>query len=840
MDKKISELASAASIDSADVSILVHNNTDYQYTFATLLSFLGSNLATGAAMSFGTTLPQNTAGKNGDVFVNTSTGTFAQKVSGTWTVVYTLPAAGGQTDSTILYGLGTPLNSTGNNNDTYINTGTGIFYKKTAGVWSPVFTMLNGPAGVKGDKGDKGDTGAAGRTILQGTNNPSNLSDGANGDFYLNTSTFKLFGPKTANIWGAGTDLVGPQGLKGDTGDVGPQGPKGDTGDADGLAGEKGDTGDIGPTGPGVPVGGITGQVLSKIDGTDFNTGWVDVSGDGSSDNLRVAKSFISGPTNLPNKSSYFFGDSISGGVGADPVSNRWANRIAAFLGDTEINKGVTGTTMSNVGPYAPSMISNVNEIHTYNSTNHNYLFFAYGCNDGLFGNTTTQYSTDYNTVLTNAITTKGWPLNKIVVISPFIQNSTANTQNFPFVTAAAAVAAGKGVLYFDAYQYMMDNGGVLELVSDDNLHPNNLGHTVIAKGLFEALDLQADGGHALLKGAVIMSSKYGVTIGADYVDDNNTSGKTGLAVPDKDAVFNGVRVGKGSGFCESNVVVGDNALAKNTTGQWTVAIGGDALANNTTGGLLVAIGKYALFQNRTGNWHVAIGQSALQNNDGGIGNTAIGYGALTSLTELGGCAAFGAFAGYAYDGGSDHSILAIGSNALQRLTQSDGNVALGNGAGAHLLDGPYNIVIGTYGMGLNAHGQKNISIGFRALNSHLGSRCVAIGYKAGHNLSRGLDDVIDDLLFISSDEHNNLLFGDFATGQIKIGAISIGDAIPTLSACAQLELPASNMGFLGNRLTTTQRDAIASPVEGLEIYNLTLHKKQFYNGSAWETITSV
>ncbi|QKJ33037.1 collagen-like protein [Mucilaginibacter mali] len=171
--------------------------------------------------------------------------------------------------------------------------------------------MLNGPAGVKGDKGDKGDAGNPGRSVLNGLTNPSNLTDGINGDFYVNTATYTLFGPKTGGIWGPGTNIVGPIGEKGDTGDTGPKGdtgdtgatgatgdkgdigntgpmgstgPKGDTGDV-GTTGPKGDTGDAGPTGakgdtgntgPGVATGGTVGQVLSKVNSTDFNTQWVD------------------------------------------------------------------------------------------------------------------------------------------------------------------------------------------------------------------------------------------------------------------------------------------------------------------------------------------------------------------------------------------------------------------------------------------------------------------------------------------------------------------------------------------------------------------------------------
>lgn len=47
-----------------------------------------------------------------------------------------------------------------------------------------------------------------------------------------------------------------------------------------------------------------------------------------------------------------------------------------------------------------------------------------------------------------------------------------------------------------------------------------------------------------------------------------------------------------------------------------------------------------------------------------------------------------------------------------------------------------------------------------------------------------------------------------------------------------------NNQGILLPRLTTTQRNAL-TPVEGLKIYNTTLKKEQFYNGTAWETITS-
>src|SRR6185312_6542512 len=234
-DKKISELPIATAISASDISVLVDNGTDYQYTFTLLLQFLEANLTTGANISFGTILPQNTTGSNGDVFVNTSAGSFAQKVAGTWTIVYTLLAANGA-DGTLLYGAGMPGTSAGKNSDSYINTLNGIFYKKTAGAWSQVFSMATGPQGPQGIAGTNGTNGADGNTILFGTIDPSNSTTGANGNFYINTTTYKLFGPKAAGVWGAGVSLIGS----------------------------------------GLPGGGAAGQILAKADGTDFNTIWED------------------------------------------------------------------------------------------------------------------------------------------------------------------------------------------------------------------------------------------------------------------------------------------------------------------------------------------------------------------------------------------------------------------------------------------------------------------------------------------------------------------------------------------------------------------------------------
>jgi hypothetical protein len=71
-----------------------------------------------------------------------------------------------------------------------------------AGNWVGPFT---GPAGPPGP------AGVNGNTILNGTKAPlQNL--GTNGDFYINTKSNFLYGPKTPSGWGSAVSLVGPQG----------------------------------------------------------------------------------------------------------------------------------------------------------------------------------------------------------------------------------------------------------------------------------------------------------------------------------------------------------------------------------------------------------------------------------------------------------------------------------------------------------------------------------------------------------------------------------------------------------------------------------------------------
>lgn len=69
-------------------------------------------------------------------------------------------------------------------------------------------------------------------------------------------------------------------------------------------------------------------------------------------------------------------------------------------------------------------------------------------------------------------------------------------------------------------------------------------------------------------------------------------------------------------------------------------------------------------------------------------------------------------------------------------------------------------------------------------------------------------------------------------------GAVVVGSS--SISASAQLEVTSVTRGFLPPRMTTTQKNAIATPAAGLVVYDTTLGKLCVRTAAAWETITSI
>lgn len=69
---------------------------------------------------------------------------------------------------------------------------------------------VQGPKGLTGDVGAQGSVGPAGKdgnTLLHGAGIPT-FDDGKDGDWYIDTTEYRCYGPKVAGKWGSGVALL--------------------------------------------------------------------------------------------------------------------------------------------------------------------------------------------------------------------------------------------------------------------------------------------------------------------------------------------------------------------------------------------------------------------------------------------------------------------------------------------------------------------------------------------------------------------------------------------------------------------------------------------------------
>ena len=72
---------------------------------------------------------------------------------------------------------------------------------------------------------------------------------------------------------------------------------------------------------------------------------------------------------------------------------------------------------------------------------------------------------------------------------------------------------------------------------------------------------------------------------------------------------------------------------------------------------------------------------------------------------------------------------------------------------------------------------------------------------------------------------------------RLRDAGIRIEDGVTAnANASAILDLVSTTLGFLPPRMTTTQRDAISSPAEGLVIHNTTTNEPNYYDGTSWQS----
>jgi hypothetical protein len=200
------------------------------------------------------------------------------------------------------------------------------------------------------------ETYAAGRTaksiantVLSGVGVPAK-SLGIDGDFYIDTKSMNMYGPKKNNSWPLPVSLRGPQGPAGIAGSdgknastssvsagaagaAGPQGPAG-------PAGPKGETGATGPQGPAGPAGSNTGTAGPA--GPKGDTGATGAQGP-------KGDTGASGAVNI-NYGTLTFGSLISGVAGSSAVSSQFGTFVA---GGSYVVDVLIYATNADVPPYS-------------------------------------------------------------------------------------------------------------------------------------------------------------------------------------------------------------------------------------------------------------------------------------------------------------------------------------------------------------------------------------------------------------------------------------------------------------------------------------------------------
>lgn len=136
-----------------------------------------------------------------------------------------------------------------------------------------------------------------------------------------------------------------------------------------------------------------------------------------------------------------------------------------------------------------------------------------------------------------------------------------------------------------------------------------------------------------------------------------------------------------------------------------------------------------------------------------------------------------------------------------------------------------------------NALGGSNYASKMRVQSN--GNVQIGTTTDAGFKLDvNGTARVSGTLTAAGNAQMNGLLYSTSwrlsTSGQLRLGTQAFTDT------CALFQVDSTTSGVLFPRMTTAQKNAIASPLAGLVVYDTTLNKLCVRTASAWETITSV
>lgn len=447
---------------------------------------------------------------------------------------------------------------------------------------------------------------------------------------------------------------------------------------------------------------------------------------------------------------------------------------------------------------------------------------------------------------------------------------SWLNGNNYLSVFATSANTAARTYTFPNTSGTVILSGDTASMLSP-YIRTANFGLTKTSQGLSVDTALMATR-LRVQKGI----DSLGSVVSGGYVPYTGATGAVNLGA--YDLTVNSMTVGKGGNAVATNTVVGYQAgNVLNSSSSYNVFLGYQSGLYNTSGTDNIFLG-WGRTLNTTGSNNVFLGSGAGLSNQTGVKNIFIG-----------------SYAGQSATGSTN---LGIGYTSLGNLVTGTNNIGLGENAGRYISGGASNTITNNsifIGVSTNAlaNSQTNqIVIGYN--ETGLGSNTTILGNSStvttavrgrlllGSTFDDGSNqlqvtgsskftgnitttaDIIHagDILNTTGNAGGNTLSGGSAYntgGNIRVypstnssfpsaiqfytsssyvaqffstGNLSVGSTSDIASAI--LQVTSTTKGFLPPRMTTTQRDAIATPATGLQVYNTTTNTNDFYNGSAW------
>jgi hypothetical protein len=252
-----------------------------------------------------------------------------------------------------------------------------------------------------------------------------------------------------------------------------------------------------------------------------------------------------------------------------------------------------------------------------------------------------------------------------------------------------------------------------------------------------------------------------------------------------------------------NNTLVGASAGRRVTTGTSNSFFGASSGLNNTTG------------QNNS-----FFGSGSGQSNVNSNNNSFFGWSSGISNTTGAGNSFFGSNAGGNNTVGNSNSFVGVNAGALN--TTGSNNSFFGLNAGINNLTGNNNLFLGV-NSGRRTSGSANLTTA---------SNSVFLGNDTRANADSETNQIVVGASAIGLGSNTSVIGNASTTHGRWWGNLLIGTS--TNVASSALTVDSTTKGFLPPRMTTAQRDAIASPATGLIVYNTSTNKHQGFNGTAW------